>query len=203
MRSPLTPVNKCYSCKQVLTPVSSGKPSLAPVPVPVDIETRTFADAPDLSLEAPKAEKPAKRKAPAKAAKPTDPRHAEFKAACASYAEHKGVTLVWGPAEGKQLSALLQAAPGLTIEQFKRCLNNRAKSDGVSHGMRPAQYLPTILTFQGGPLDQYNKPKVAAAAAEPKPRFIEGDPYSKPEYDVITPTKFNQDFHQPAQEAAR
>jgi hypothetical protein len=44
------------SCKQVLTPVSSGKPSLAPVPVPVpvDIKTKTVADAPVLSLEAPK-----------------------------------------------------------------------------------------------------------------------------------------------------
>jgi hypothetical protein len=112
------------------------------------------------------------------------------------------VTPVWGPAEGKQLADLLQAAPGLTIEAFQRCLQNRAKSD-VAQGMRPSQYLPSILTFQGSPLDQYGKPK-APAAAEPKATY--SDPYADFLEQINAPivrTPYNAAYFETAQEAAQ
>lgn len=95
----------------------------------------------------------------------SDSRHAEFREACRKYAEHKGVQFVWNASEGKALADLLGAAPQFTLADFQKCLQHRAKSKGVPHGDRPRVWLPHILRFQTGPLDQFGKIDAPAVAA--------------------------------------
>jgi uncharacterized protein YdaU (DUF1376 family) len=99
-----------------------------------------------------------KKQKPSRAKAASDPRHGPFKQACETYATHKKVQFAWDGSEAKALASLLAASPGLTLETFRECLNHRARSD-VPHGERPRKYLPAILSYQEGPLDEYGKPK--------------------------------------------
>lgn len=89
--------------------------------------------------------------------KAPDSRHVPFKLACQTYAVHKQVTFAWDESEAKQLALLLKAAPSLTLQEFQACLNHRARSPGTPHGDRPRIWLPNILKYQQGPLNEFNR----------------------------------------------
>lgn len=87
----------------------------------------------------------------------SDPRHVDFKAAIMAYAVFKGVTLAWDGSEAKALALLLASAPDLDLTAFRACLNNRARSPATPHGERPRLWLPHILRYQQGPLNEFGK----------------------------------------------
>ena len=93
-----------------------------------------------------------------------DSRHVPFKLACQTYALHKQVPFVWDASEAKSLDLLLKAAPDLTLSVFQGCLNNRARSPGTPHGERPRVYLPHILRYQHGPLNEFNRTEESSGA---------------------------------------
>lgn len=96
---------------------------------------------------------------PLRARGASDSRHVLFMEACQRYAEHVQVTWAWDGSDAKQLALLLKAAPDLTLDTFQRCLQHRARSEGVTAGDRPRAYLPTILRYQQGSLDRYGNLK--------------------------------------------
>ena len=96
---------------------------------------------------------------PFRAKRAKDPRHVLFRNACRLYAEHHKVELIWDVSEAKQLTRLLDAAPDLTLEEFQRWLQHRARSEGVTHGTRQRTYLSNISDYQQGPLDRFGKQK--------------------------------------------
>jgi DNA-binding transcriptional regulator YhcF (GntR family) len=95
--------------------------------------------------------------------KEIDPRHTPFRELCEKYATHKSVTFTWDGSEAKALAALLAATPSLTHEEFHRCLVHRSKSPGTPHGERPRVWLPTIMRYQQGPLNEFNRTEEANA----------------------------------------
>jgi hypothetical protein len=86
-----------------------------------------------------------------------DPRHTPFRLAVMTYAKFKGVLFVWDGSEARALTTLLRSAPELTLQVFQACLSNRAKSVGTPHGERPRLWLPHVLRYQQGPLNQFGK----------------------------------------------
>jgi hypothetical protein len=73
------------------------------------------------------------------------------------WSDKNSVPLVWDKSEGKNLKLLLAASPHLTVEQFARCLANRADSEGVAHGERPRAWLSDVLRYANGPLDRFGR----------------------------------------------
>lgn len=98
-----------------------------------------------------KAQKPSRVKAA------SDPRHASFRSAVMAYSAFKGVKLPWDGSEASTLDKLLKSSPDLTLAEFQTCLNHRARSPGTPHGERPRLWLPNVLKYQQGPLDQFGK----------------------------------------------
>ena len=96
--------------------------------------------------------------------KVSDSRHVPFRLACQTYAVHKQVPFVWDASEAKALDLLLKAAPDLTLSVFQGCLNNRARSPGTPHGERPRVYLPHVLRYQQGPLNEFNRTEETGGA---------------------------------------
>lgn len=101
---------------------------------------------------------PIKKQIPSRAKREaSDPRHTPFRSAVEAYARFKGVEFSWNGSEAKALADLLSATPSLTLQTFQICLNNRAKSTGTPHGERPRVWLPNILRYQQGPLNEFNR----------------------------------------------
>lgn len=100
----------------------------------------------------PRAEKPARED------KPDDPRFDVFRGYLERYwgNHNPGIAVVWGPQESAQLRKLLLASPYLKADQFLTFLQNRGKSEGVSHGARIHTWLPNITKYTQ-PLDRYEK----------------------------------------------
>lgn len=86
-----------------------------------------------------------------------DPRHVSFRTAIEAYAAHMRVKLPWDGSEAKQLDLLLKSSPDLNLAEFQACLNHRARSPGTPHGERPRLWLPNILKYQQGPLNEFGK----------------------------------------------
>jgi hypothetical protein len=119
-------------------------------------------------------------------------RHAEFKAAIEAYWKFKNPDdeMPWDGAEGKALGMWLAASPNTTIDQFKKYLRNRAKSE-VTPSDRPSLWIRNITSYAAGPLDRYGKPltksnqpeklhiprkPVERETEEPKPLLISRPP---------------------------
>jgi hypothetical protein len=96
-----------------------------------------------------------------------DPRHSLFKSAIERYMEFKGSVFIWDASEAKTLALLLKSAPDLNLEQFKACLQNRARSPGVAHGERPRLWLANVTKYQEV-LNQYGKTGEANANLQSK-----------------------------------
>lgn len=81
--------------------------------------------------------------------------------------ERKHIPLTWGPAEWKQLAALLKERPDMADTNLLRlCLNNRFKSENVNPAERPCQWLRKLPNYQFGPLTEFGKlvaPKISIA----------------------------------------
>jgi hypothetical protein len=104
-----------------------------------------------------------KEQKPSRPKAASDPRYQPFVDVCQQYTTHFGLPFRFGAADGKQLKALLLEAPAFTAEEFKRCLWNRSRSDGITNGDAPRIYLPSITKYLEGPLDQYGKRKDGSA----------------------------------------
>lgn len=102
-------------------------------------------------------EKSKEEKVPSRDKREVDSRHVVFKDEIEAYALGKSVLFVWDGSAAKQLDLLLKAAPGLDLPLFKRCLMNRARSPGVTHGDHPRVWLPSILKYQEAPLNEFGK----------------------------------------------
>ena len=89
----------------------------------------------------------------------TDGRYVPFVEALNAYWKFKNPTLKFslGKGDGKNLKTFLAEHPGLTLEQFRSCLNNRGKSD-VVHSAEIRRWIGRTLEFANGPLDQYWHP---------------------------------------------
>lgn len=101
---------------------------------------------------------PSGRSAPGK----VDPRFTQFVEALDSYWKFKNPDLRFslGKAGGAELNRFLSNHPAMTIEQFRTCLNHRARSDMV-HTQDVFRWIGRTQEFFNGPLDQYWKPKQA------------------------------------------
>jgi hypothetical protein len=111
------------------------------------------------------------REGPTKTGLPKS-RHAEFKTAISAYWKSKNPDdeMPWGPAEGKALRSWLSESPNTTLDQFKKYLRHRYKSD-VNHLERPSIWIRNITSFAAGPLDRYGKPMNSAATINPLDRM--------------------------------
>ena len=97
-------------------------------------------------------------------------RHSRYQEAIQNwYREWAGTDCPWNGAEGRQLSELLKAWPGVADAEFFNCLSNLAKSDCISSGTRPSEWLHKLPKFVRTPLDQYWKPKVIEKPKPSKP----------------------------------
>jgi hypothetical protein len=87
-----------------------------------------------------------------------DPRFKPFVEIVSRYwLDKNNVPLIWDKSEGKALKLLLAASQNLAVEQFARCLANRADSEGVAHGERPRVWLGNVLRYANGPLNRFGK----------------------------------------------
>lgn len=77
----------------------------------------------------------------------------------------------WDGQAGKKLATFLSANPRLTEAGFKRLLDCRAESE-VNHSDPPADWLPKLIKFAGGPLDRYGKPLQPAKPIAPQIRTM-------------------------------
>ena len=99
----------------------------------------------------------------------SDPRQQAFRAAVMAYAKRMRVKLQWDGSEAKVLHRLLASLPEMSLAEFQECLAHRAHSPGTPHGERPRVWLPRILRYQQGPLDQYGK---TMEAPRPQPGML-------------------------------
>lgn len=104
---------------------------------------------------------PVKKPSRAKAAgdeKPVDPRFATFKD---SFFEHNRKTVQaepsWGARQATVLSKYLAETPGITVEQWQRILDNRARSD-IPQGEPLSGWIDRARTYWKEPLDRFGKP---------------------------------------------
>lgn len=63
----------------------------------------------------------------------------------------------WEKRDSAVLRGLLESHPDLQLEDFKKCLRNRAHSQ-VNPAELPHTWLRDVLKFAAGPLDRYGKP---------------------------------------------
>jgi hypothetical protein len=98
-------------------------------------------------------------KAP-RARRASDHRYSDFLCLIKAWWEfaHPGGEMVWGPSEAGQLGELLRSSPSLTAEQFKQCLYNRHRSEGINLSERPRYWLGKITSYAGGPLNLFHQP---------------------------------------------
>jgi hypothetical protein len=103
---------------------------------------------------------PKKPRTPRNADPESDPRHAPFKAKLDAYWKHTngGDEMPWGPADARALKDLLDCTPSLTEYDFRRMLNNRAKSEGLSHSIRVYSWIRTVTQYASGPLNRFKQP---------------------------------------------
>ena len=73
----------------------------------------------------------------------------------------KGGNCPWIPADQRALSGLLRACPEMTLEEFRRLLQNRAAS-GLNPAALPRQWVGHIQEFADGPLDRFKRPARSA-----------------------------------------
>lgn len=98
--------------------------------------------------------------------KEPDARHEPVRAEIERYMTAKGCLFVWDGSEAAALALLLKATPTLTLETFQQCLLHRARSPGVPHGERPRLWLPNVLKYQQGPLNEFGKVDERPGSAE-------------------------------------
>jgi uncharacterized protein YdaU (DUF1376 family) len=91
-----------------------------------------------------------------------DDRHVPFRSILAEYwalMNHASPEMPWQGRDAKALSDLLAASPNLSEIQFRRMLDNRAKS-AVAHGDRVFLWIANLTRFQEE-ITVYNKPASA------------------------------------------
>lgn len=86
-----------------------------------------------------------------------DSRHVPFRDEVERYMTAKGVLFAWDGGAAKQLDLILKSVPQLDLTTFQRWLMHRARSPGVTHGEHPKAWLPKILKYQEGKLNEFGK----------------------------------------------
>jgi uncharacterized protein YdaU (DUF1376 family) len=97
---------------------------------------------------------------PSKNGHSSDSRHALFKQEVFAYWSGQNPDageLTWSASDGKALQDLLQAAPKMSIGEFRSLLQARAHSD-VNPADLPRTWLRDVKKFAAGPLDRFGKP---------------------------------------------
>jgi hypothetical protein len=114
----------------------------------------------DTDTEAEVEEKKKRSKPSAKGASPShaDDRFAKFRSVFERYFAHMtpGMQAPWDAKEAANLSRWLKANPIVTYEQWRRLLNNRARSD-VPHAVRLSKWIGDSLTWLNNTTDKYGK----------------------------------------------
>jgi hypothetical protein len=64
----------------------------------------------------------------------------------------------WNGRTASTLKRLLIDNPAWKTEQLEQCINNRFASE-MNHAEDPVFWIPRLLSYASGPLDQFNKPK--------------------------------------------
>lgn len=119
--------------------------------------TQSNAVKPNVTADKKREEEIKKEQIPSRASHEGDSRHVPFREEVEAYAKAKKVIFTWDGSAAKQLALLLKASPELDIPLFQKCLLNRARSSGVTHGEHPRAWLPQILKYQEGPLNEFGK----------------------------------------------
>jgi hypothetical protein len=89
----------------------------------------------------------------------TDTRYQSFVEALNKYWNFKNPNepFEFSELDGKALKLFLQHHPKMTIEQFRLCLNNRSKSEAVSHTEDIYRWLGNAKQYLAGALDRFGK----------------------------------------------
>ncbi len=103
----------------------------------------------------------------------SDGLHQRIVQLCKDHAERCGLVWAWDGSDGKALKAWIAAVTPANAEALAdRCLKNLAASDRADTLSRGREYLPVLLKYQKGPLDQFGnlKGKNNAASQHSKAR---------------------------------
>ena len=123
----------------------------------------TEADSRGQSTDAEKEQKPTAKKKPSRVRgwnQRADGRRELFRGALDAYWKHMNrdvPEMPWSHEENAVLEKLLVASPSMTLEQFQMCLNNRAHSEGVTHGERVYLWLANVTKFKDK-INSYKQP---------------------------------------------
>lgn len=139
-------------CEQAKENRSKRKKEHGSTPVPTPVLTAVVP-----REEKRREENIKEKQKPSRDKREPDSRHIPFRVAVEAYGAHLRVKLPWDGSEAKQLDLLLKSSPDLTLAEFQSCLNHRARSPGTPHGERPRSWLPNILKYQQGPLNEFGK----------------------------------------------
>jgi hypothetical protein len=98
--------------------------------------------------------------------KPVDARHTPFKDA---FFSHTLATVQaepsWGGRQAKALSSFLAATPGITLPEWQRILENRARSD-IPQGEMLSSWIEDARKYWKEPLDRFGKPRSSNATGQ-------------------------------------
>jgi len=91
-----------------------------------------------------------------------DPRHQQIREHIQKiHSEANGMRLEvvpWDSAEGSALKKFLAANPMLMVEEALRCVGHYYQSD-LNISERPRKWIPKMMEYWSGPLDQYGRPR--------------------------------------------
>lgn len=90
-----------------------------------------------------------------------DKRHAALRTHIQSCYREKNPSapaMPWDGKTGSRLKRFLDSNPAWSIDALMRCVDNRFSSD-VNHSEAPDKWIPSLLDYSGGALNQYGKPK--------------------------------------------
>jgi hypothetical protein len=133
------------------TPLSESDTPNRPNQTPLASET----DTPNKEVENLLDIKPSQRtKRP-----PVDARYGPFLEAISKYWKFKNPNdpFEFSRKDGRALKQFLVDHREITLEQFRACLNNRAKSEGIVHTQDVYRWISRIKEFLAGPLDRFGK----------------------------------------------
>lgn len=101
-----------------------------------------------------------------------DPRFPEFVDSLKKYWDHKNQTIPFNfsGADGKELNRYLSSHPKTTLDDFRLCLRNRAKSDDANHSQDIKFWIGKIQSYLASPLDRFGIPKSVASSNLPAGR---------------------------------
>jgi hypothetical protein len=97
------------------------------------------------------------------------------------WAQRNQKTCPWGPAAAKQLDTFLNETMDWTVQDYRRCIENRYASDGVVVSEDPKVFISHLPKYLSGPLNQFGQPKDRGSGSSLRPHVEYQDPSERVE----------------------